>query len=152
MDGRPSTFRSHRTSGNLQSACFLRSNNRKKDGKDHRYFSIVENHPWLPTKRCSERFSISARSTIKQLTGEKEDPRTVQEMMRHSNSNITLDLYTINNGAADYGSGIASESVRAQGVGELNGMENGTGSFSGPSLGIMESISRRVAQLVRALP
>jgi len=23
---------------------FLRSNNRKKDGKDHRYFSIVENH------------------------------------------------------------------------------------------------------------
>jgi hypothetical protein len=23
---------------------FLRSNHRKKDGKDHRYFSIVENH------------------------------------------------------------------------------------------------------------
>ncbi len=23
---------------------FLRSNNRKKDGKDHRYFSIVKNH------------------------------------------------------------------------------------------------------------
>jgi len=23
---------------------FLRSNTRKKDGKDHRYFSIVENH------------------------------------------------------------------------------------------------------------
>ena len=23
---------------------FLRSNNREKDGKDHRYFSIVENH------------------------------------------------------------------------------------------------------------
>ena len=23
---------------------FLHSNNRKKDGKDHRYFSIVENH------------------------------------------------------------------------------------------------------------
>ena len=23
---------------------FLRSNNRKKNGKDHRYFSIVENH------------------------------------------------------------------------------------------------------------
>ena len=23
---------------------FLRSNNRKKDGKDHRYYSIVENH------------------------------------------------------------------------------------------------------------
>jgi hypothetical protein len=23
---------------------FLRSNNRKKEGKDHRYFSIVENH------------------------------------------------------------------------------------------------------------
>src|SRR6516165_6579560 len=23
---------------------FLRSNNRRKDGKDHRYFSIVENH------------------------------------------------------------------------------------------------------------
>jgi hypothetical protein len=23
---------------------FLRSNNRKKDGKDHRYFSVVENH------------------------------------------------------------------------------------------------------------
>jgi hypothetical protein len=23
---------------------FLRSNNRKKDGKEHRYFSIVENH------------------------------------------------------------------------------------------------------------
>jgi hypothetical protein len=27
----------------LQTAVFLRSTNRKKDGKDHRYFSVVEN-------------------------------------------------------------------------------------------------------------
>jgi len=29
---------------------FLRSNNRKKDGKDHRYFSIVENHRLASSK------------------------------------------------------------------------------------------------------
>ena len=29
---------------------FLRSNHRKKDGKDHRYFSIVENHRIAPDK------------------------------------------------------------------------------------------------------
>ena len=28
------------------------------------------------------------------ITGEKQDPRTVQDMMRHSNSSTTLDLYT----------------------------------------------------------
>src|SRR5882762_515694 len=28
------------------------------------------------------------------ITGEKEDPRTVQDMMRHSNSSTTLELYT----------------------------------------------------------
>jgi len=42
---------------------FLHSNNRKKDGKDHRYFSVVENQRVAFAKRCSEPFSISARST-----------------------------------------------------------------------------------------
>jgi hypothetical protein len=44
VEWRPSTFPS--TPDFWQSAVgmFLRSNNRKKDGKDHRYFSIVENH------------------------------------------------------------------------------------------------------------
>ncbi len=28
------------------------------------------------------------------ITGEKEDPRTVQDMMRHSNSSTTPELYT----------------------------------------------------------
>jgi hypothetical protein len=44
VEWRPSVFPT--TSDFWQSAVglFLRSNNRKKDGKDHRYFSIVENH------------------------------------------------------------------------------------------------------------
>jgi len=31
------------SSGSLQSACFCAASIAKKDGKDHRYFSIVEN-------------------------------------------------------------------------------------------------------------
>src|SRR6202166_569663 len=44
VEWRPSIFSS--TPDFWQSAVdmFLRSNNRKKDGKDHRYFSVVENH------------------------------------------------------------------------------------------------------------
>jgi hypothetical protein len=34
---------------------FLRSNNRKKDGKDHRYFSIVENHRLASDKTVQRR-------------------------------------------------------------------------------------------------
>ena len=38
----------------LRLAMFLRSTNRKKDGKDHRYFSIVENRR-LPGGRTVQR-------------------------------------------------------------------------------------------------
>jgi hypothetical protein len=43
---------------------FLRSNNRKKDGKDHRYFSVVENHRIASGKTVQRTVVISARSTI----------------------------------------------------------------------------------------
>jgi hypothetical protein len=44
---------------------FLRSNNRKKDGKDHRYFSIVENHRLASDKTVQRTvlYSIWVRST-----------------------------------------------------------------------------------------
>jgi hypothetical protein len=42
--------------------------------------------------------------------------------------------------------------VRFEWIRESSGTENGTTFFSGLSLGIMGPISRRVAQLVRALP
>jgi hypothetical protein len=35
---------------------FLRNNNRKKDGKDHRYYSIVENHRIAVDKTVQPRF------------------------------------------------------------------------------------------------
>ena len=42
-------------------------------------------------------------------------------------------VHAINDGAAKCGSGITPESLRSERVGELNGTENGTGFFSGPS-------------------
>ena len=43
MRCRPTLFQSHRISGILPTGMFLRSKIRKKDGKQHRYFSVVEN-------------------------------------------------------------------------------------------------------------
>jgi len=42
---------------------FLRSIHRKKDGKDHRYFSIVETIASLPTRGAANLLYL-ARSTI----------------------------------------------------------------------------------------
>ena len=42
---------------------FLRSTNRKKDGKDHRYFSIVENRRLPGNKTVQRMVRIWARST-----------------------------------------------------------------------------------------
>ena len=44
VEWRPSAFPSTPDFWQSAVSMFLRSNNRKKDGKDHRYFSIVENH------------------------------------------------------------------------------------------------------------
>jgi len=44
VEWRPSVFPSALDFCQSAVGMFLRSNNRKKDGKDHRYFSIVENH------------------------------------------------------------------------------------------------------------
>ena len=44
VEWRPSVFPSTPHFWHSSVVMFLRSNNRKKDGKDHRYFSIVENH------------------------------------------------------------------------------------------------------------
>jgi transposase len=44
VEWRPSVFPSITDFWQSVVGMFLRSNNRKKDGKDHRYFSIVENH------------------------------------------------------------------------------------------------------------
>jgi hypothetical protein len=44
VEWRPSVFPSLPHFWQSAVDMFLRSNNRKKDGKDHRYFSIVENH------------------------------------------------------------------------------------------------------------
>jgi len=44
VEWRPSVFPSPPHFWQSAVDMFLRSNNRKKDGKDHRYFSIVENH------------------------------------------------------------------------------------------------------------
>jgi hypothetical protein len=41
---RPSVFPSATDFWQSVASMFLRSNTRKKDGKDHRYFRIVENH------------------------------------------------------------------------------------------------------------
>jgi hypothetical protein len=43
MRCRPTLFQSHRISGILPTGMFLRSKIRQKDGKQHRYFSVVEN-------------------------------------------------------------------------------------------------------------
>ena len=42
---------------------FLRSTNRKKDGKDHRYFSVVENRRVAGAKRRNELCCIWERLT-----------------------------------------------------------------------------------------
>jgi hypothetical protein len=44
VEWRPSVFPSTPEFWQSAVGMFLRSNNRKKDGKDHRYYSIVENH------------------------------------------------------------------------------------------------------------
>ena len=44
VEWRPSGFPSTTDFWQSVVSMFLRSNNRKKDGQDHRYFSIVENH------------------------------------------------------------------------------------------------------------
>src|SRR5258708_7572718 len=44
VEWRPSAFPSTTDFWQSVVSMFLRSNNRQKDGKDHRYFSIVENH------------------------------------------------------------------------------------------------------------
>ena len=51
---------------------FLRSTSRKKNGKEHRYFSIVENKRWPTGESCNGTCCISVRSTSrKQLAWRK---------------------------------------------------------------------------------
>jgi len=45
---------------------FLRSTNRRKDGKDHRYFSIVENRR-LPGGKTAQRKSLRRVPAIVEL-------------------------------------------------------------------------------------
>jgi hypothetical protein len=46
---------------------FLRSNNRKKEGKDHRYFSIVENHRIASDKTVQRTPSPDTKLLIEKL-------------------------------------------------------------------------------------
>ena len=70
---------------------FLRSTNRKKDGKDHRYFSVVENRRvCLAARRRSAPFSIWARSTI---NSRRRGARRWRYSTRQQQSLRTLSLF-----------------------------------------------------------
>ncbi|MFZ0861693.1 MAG: hypothetical protein WAN76_01870 [Candidatus Sulfotelmatobacter sp.] len=52
---------------------FLRSNNRKKDGKDHRYFSIVENHRLASNNTVQRTVSLSRRDQRRTASSMAQD-------------------------------------------------------------------------------
>jgi hypothetical protein len=54
---------------------FLRSNNGKKDGKDHGYFSIVENHRLASGKTVQPTVVLSRRDQRRTASGLAEDAR-----------------------------------------------------------------------------
>jgi len=52
---------------------FLRSNNRKKDGKDHRCFSIVENHRLASNNTVQRTVSLSRRDQRRTASSMAQD-------------------------------------------------------------------------------